>query len=93
MDDSYPNEPIRGRIEELPKFFAYFSNHRAIVINPLFNPLDGVDADLQPESLKESAVSFVGFETTENSVIEKLREVYRLTAERLLTVNREHAQG
>jgi hypothetical protein len=59
--------------KELPQFFAYFTNDRAIVINPLFFP---IDADKQPDELKKQTVELIGFETTDIHTVRNLQSTY-----------------
>jgi hypothetical protein len=71
------NHPsMRFPIKRLPKFFAYFTNDRAIVINPLFNPIEGLQVEDQPKGLENKIVEFVGFETTDAYTIRNLHDTY-----------------
>lgn len=73
----------RGPIDKLPRFYAYFSNERAIVVNPLFFPLQHLPATAQPSTLKERSVEVIGFETTDTHTIENLHLAYNSIAEQL----------
>lgn len=78
------HRPLRGTVEELPHFFAYFTRERAIVINPLFNPLPNLPAQQQPGDLRKRVVEFVGFETTDTHTIKNLETTYSLVATQIM---------
>jgi hypothetical protein len=68
---------------DLPRFYAYFTNDRALVINPLYFPIDGLTAEQQPDELKNRYVELVGFETTDTYTLKNLFATYELVAHQL----------
>ena len=69
---------MRGRLDDLPKFYAYFTNERALVVNPLYNPIETLDAASQPEELTSRVVEIIGFETTDTYTLKNLHDIYGL---------------
>jgi len=74
---------LRGSINELPKFYAYFTNDRAIIVNPLFNPIEGLSGNEQPEELRNQVVELIGFETTDTYTIRNLLNIYDITSAKI----------
>ncbi len=74
---------MRGTMDDLPRFYAYFTNDRALVINPLYFPIDGLTAEQQPEELKSKYVELIGFETTDTYTLKNLLATYELVAHQL----------
>ena len=67
-------------MEDMPRFYAYFTDTRAIVINPLYFPLD--NRPVQPEDLKARYVELIGFETTDIYTINNLKDTYKMLWDR-----------
>ena len=72
---------LRGERKDLPRFFAYFTNDRALVVNPLFFPIE--DLKVQPRELRDRYVESIGFETTESGTIRNLSEMCDMVRARL----------
>jgi hypothetical protein len=69
-------------MDDMPRFYAYFTDTRAIVINPLYFPLDNRSVDDQPKKLKDRPVELIGFETTDIYTINNLKSTYKMLADR-----------
>jgi len=81
----------RGTTAELPRFYAYITNDRALVINPLYFPIEGKNADEQPVDLKDRPVELVGFETTDTYTLQNLLNTYDLVLQQLKNRELQHA--
>ena len=74
---------------DLPRFYAYFTNYRAIVINPIYLPIDTLNAEQQPDELKYRCVELIGFETTDTYTLKNLHATYELVRHQLRTKHDE----
>jgi hypothetical protein len=74
----------RCPMADMPRFYAYFTNSRAIVINPLYFPFDTLPAQQQPAELRDRCVELIGFETTDSHTLENLHTTYRFLRRRFL---------
>lgn len=69
----------RLRANQLPGYYFFFSNTRAIVTTPFFFPEDpdnvarGNDVNIKFEN---EPVEMIGFETTDSNIIEKIKSFY-----------------
>jgi hypothetical protein len=63
----------RGPMAYFPKFFAYFTNDRALIANMLFYPFDELPS--QPPFVLQNVTQVIGFETTESTIIDKLKDL------------------
>lgn len=67
--------PIRLKKDELPNFYLFFTDNRAIVTIPLFFPIDTDDDELKSR-VSSRSVEMIGFETTDQGVIAMLRTYF-----------------
>jgi hypothetical protein len=67
---------MRGKIGDLPRFFAYFTNERALVVNMLYHVLDSRTANDQPRDLMDNVTEVIGFETTDTYTIKNISKLY-----------------
>jgi len=71
--------PVRLRYEQMPGFYFFSNDQRAIIVSPMFLPLpEGTSRDTQVEKLQ--SVQVVGLETTDPHVVlwvNRLHEIYR----------------
>jgi hypothetical protein len=65
---------VTGPAHLFPKFFVYFTDNRALVINMLYYPFD--DAKTQPVFVRKNPTEVIGFETTDTSTIRKIRGIH-----------------
>jgi hypothetical protein len=69
---------VRGPTARMPKFFAYFTDSRALIINMLFYPSDELPKEQQSDFFVQNPTEVIGFETMDTYTIKKIKEVYRL---------------
>nr|VFK44624.1 MAG: hypothetical protein BECKSD772F_GA0070984_11903 [Candidatus Kentron sp. SD]VFK49613.1 MAG: hypothetical protein BECKSD772E_GA0070983_12022 [Candidatus Kentron sp. SD]VFK78679.1 MAG: hypothetical protein BECKSD772D_GA0070982_102133 [Candidatus Kentron sp. SD] len=77
---------LRLRAEELPDFYLFFNDSRAIIAAPFFIPGVGKGSDIvsSEETPKFSAepIEIIGFETTDRKVISSVRKYYESVREK-----------
>jgi hypothetical protein len=64
----------RKSIVQLPGFYIFLNNSKAIVVTPLFIPLPGAPWD--HDNAEHQSVQLVGFVTTDPMMREQIQEVY-----------------
>lgn len=82
-DKSFADQhPPKGfKKHELPSFYLFFTDKRALVTIPLFFPIE-TDSEGLKGRFSDRSVEMIGFETTDQGVISMLREYYEVYRQR-----------